>query len=74
MTPNQAIDCGNAFALAHLRVIEAAYGVEIASAYAAGHAWAARDYVLRTCGDREAYKMCQDLADNTGLVLLTGAA
>lgn len=63
MTPDQARDAGRAFALAHLKVIEAAYGKDIAAAYANGHAWAARDYVFDQIGARGAFDMCFELAE-----------
>lgn len=63
MTPDQAMEAGNAFARAHLKVIEAAYGPDIACAYANGHAWAARDYVFETKCSRAAFEMMAELAD-----------
>lgn len=63
MTPSQAQEAGRAFAKAHLDVIEAHYGTEVAAAYAAGHAWAARDYVFGLKGARASYDMMADLAD-----------
>lgn len=63
MTPEQAQLAGCAFAKAHLAVIEAAYGSDVAAAYANGHAWAARDYVFEQRGARASYDMCAELAD-----------
>jgi hypothetical protein len=65
MTPSQAQQAGCAFAKAHLDVIEAAYGTEVAAAYANGHAWAARDYVFGLKGARAAYDMMAELADGS---------
>lgn len=74
MTPEQAMEAGRAFALAHLDVTEAAYGEAIAAAYAAGHAWAARDFVAKKCGARAAYELHQDLADKAALAILPEGA
>lgn len=63
MTPSQARDAGFAFAKAHLAVIEAAHGPDVAAAYANGHAWAARDYVYGLKGARASYDMMAELAD-----------
>lgn len=63
MTPQQAQQAGCAFAKAHLDVIAAAYGPEVAAAYANGHAWAARDYVYNLKGARASYDMMAELAD-----------
>lgn len=70
MTPNQAQEAGNAFAKAHLDVIESAYGVDVAVAYANGHAWAARDYVFEKLGARAAYDMCAELSDGALVPIL----
>lgn len=70
MTPYQAQQAGNAFARAHLKVIEAAHGPEIAAAYANGHAWAARDFVFETKGAIAAYDMCSELADGALVPIL----
>lgn len=74
MTPEQAMKAGHAFAMAHLDVTETAYGEHIAAAYAAGHAWAARDYVAKRCGARAAYDLHQGLADKAALVILPEGA
>lgn len=63
MTPEQAQQAGCAFAKAHLDVIEAAYGTEVAAAYANGHAWAARDYIYGLNGARAAFDAMTELAD-----------
>lgn len=63
MTPEQAQQAGHHFAEAHLKVIEAAYGPDIACAYANGHAWAARDYAFHYRGSRAAFDMMSELAD-----------
>ena len=63
MTPEQAQQAGCAFAKAHLDVIEARYGTEVASAYANGHAWAARDYIYGVKGAVAAFDAMIDLAD-----------
>lgn len=63
MTPEQAQLAGCAFAKAHLAVIEAAYGSDVAAAYANGHAWAARDYVFEQKGAVASYDMMQELVD-----------
>lgn len=74
MSPEQALQAGNAFARAHLQVIEAAYGKDVASAYAAGHAWAARDFVSEVINPRAAYDLCQDLADYAASTFLPEGA
>lgn len=74
MTPDQARDAGKAFALAHLKVIEAAYGSDIASAYANGHAWAARDYIYDKLGARAAFDMMSELADGSVVPILPEGA
>lgn len=74
MTPDQALQAGNAFARAHLDVIEAAYGVDVAVAYANGHAWAARDYVFEKISPRASYDMTQELADGAASVFLPEGA
>jgi hypothetical protein len=74
MTPYQAQQAGNAFAKAHLDVIEAAYGVDVAVAYANGHAWAARDYVFEKLGARAAYDQHQELADAAAQAFLPEGA
>jgi len=54
MTPEQALQAGAAFAKSHLAVIEAAYGVEVACAYAGGYATNARDYMRANEGEEKA--------------------
>lgn len=63
MTADQAQQAGCAFAKAHLAVIEATYGPEIACAYANGHAWAARDFIYGIKGAIAAFDAMTDLAD-----------
>jgi hypothetical protein len=65
MTSEQAQKAGNAFARAHLQVIEAAHGPEIACAYANGIAWLARDFVFEQKGAIAAYDMMAELADGS---------
>lgn len=74
MTPYQAQQAGNAFARAHLEVIEAAHGSDIACAYANGYAWAARDYVFDKIGARAAYDQHQELADGAAMAILPEGA
>ncbi len=74
MNPEQARDAGNAFASAHLKVIEAAYGPEVACAYANGHAWAARDFVFERKGARAAYDMLSELADGAIVPIISEGA
>lgn len=74
MTSDQALQAGNAFAAAHLKVIEAAYGPEIACAYANGHAWAARDFVYGLKGSRASYDMLSELADGAIVPVLPEGA
>jgi hypothetical protein len=74
MNITQAQAARNAFARAHLDVIEAAYGVDVAIAYANGHAWAARDYVFEKVGARAAYDLHQELADGAASVFLPSGA
>lgn len=74
MTPDQARDAGKAFASAHLKVIEAAYGPQVALAYANGHAWAARDFVYASKGAHAAYDMCAELADGAIVPILPEGA
>ena len=74
MTPEQARDAGKAFALAHLQVIEAAYGPETACAYANGHAWAARDFVFERKGARAAHHMMDELAEGAIVPILPEGA
>lgn len=74
MTPEQAQSAGKAFALAHLKVIEAHYGTETAAAYANGHAWAARDYVYALKGPRASFDMMQELADGAAEAILPEGA
>ncbi len=74
MTPDQALQAGNAFARAHLDVIEAAHGKEIALAYANGHAWAARDFVYERKGARAAYDMLSELADGAIVPIISEGA
>lgn len=74
MTPEQARDAGKAFALAHLKVIEAAYGSIVAIAYANGHAWAARDFMFEKCGAIASNEMMQELADDALLPILPEGA
>jgi len=63
MNANEAQKAGFKFAKDHLAVIEAAHGTDIASAYANGHAWAARDYVFGIKGARGSFDMCFELAE-----------
>ena len=63
MTPEQAQKAGFHFANAHLKVIEAAYGKEIAAQYSHGYAWAARDFLYKNVSPRGAYDRIQELAD-----------
>jgi hypothetical protein len=74
MTPESARDAGKAFASAHLQVIEAAYGAEIAAAYANGHAWAARDFVYGLKGAVAAFDMMSELADGSVAPILPEGA
>ena len=69
------MDCGRAFALAHLKVIEAAYGREVAVGYASGHAWGGGEFILNNYGAKAAYDLLQNLADNAAdSVLVRGKA
>lgn len=63
MTHEQAIQLGAAQANARLMVVEAAYGAQIAAAYAAGMACHARDYMLSNKGPRATYDWFVQLAD-----------
>jgi len=63
MTPDQAIQLGAAQASARLMVVEAAYGPDIASLYAAGMACNARDYMLSNKGPRATYDWFVQLSD-----------
>ena len=63
MSPEQAQQAGCAFAKAHLDVIEATYGPDIACAYANGHAWAARDYIYGLKGAVAAFDAMNELAE-----------
>ena len=74
MTPTQAQVAGKAFALAHLQVIEAAYGPDIACAYANGHAWAARDFVFERKGARASHHMMDELAEGAIVPILPEGA
>jgi len=74
MNIEQAQQAGCVFAKAHLDVIEAAYGVDVALAYANGYAWAARDYVFEKIGPRAAYAQHQELADAAASVFLPEGA
>lgn len=74
MTPEQARDAGKAFALAHLQVIEAAYGPDTACAYANGYAWAARDFVFERKGARASHHMMDELAEGAIVPILPEGA
>lgn len=50
MTRDQAIQCGQAFAQAHLEVVAAAYGPAVASSYAKGMAAHCRDLIMHSEG------------------------
>lgn len=62
MDKGQALKAGAAFATAHLKVIEAAYSAEIASAYAAGYVKAARDRFIDVYGSRSTWEFFFDNA------------
>lgn len=64
MTGDQAQQAGIAFAKAHLEVIEAAYGRDVATCYAQGFACYARDQMLNVIGPRETYNRFAHIADD----------
>lgn len=65
MTAEQIIEMGRAQAMARMAVVEAAYGVDTASLYAAGMAVYARDYMVWKKGDMAAYDWFVQLADQS---------
>lgn len=74
MTVDQALQCGAAFARAHLDVIEAAYGRDVAVAYAAGMSGEDRNFVAARYGLRSAYDCYQGLADDLVAFAAQGAS
>lgn len=63
MDMGQALQAGEAFAKAHLEVIEAAYGAETASSYAAGYVAAARQRFIEKFGAQSTWEYFFDNAD-----------
>lgn len=55
MSPDQAVQVGRAFARAHLELIEAHYGTDLAVAYANGVAAYTRDLMRDRIGERDTY-------------------
>lgn len=63
LTGEQAQAMGIALASAQLKVIEAAYGRDVASCYAQGFGCAGRDYMVHKLGPRETYNRFAEIAD-----------